>query len=717
MAADSTVSDLDERVNASKHVRRQFEGRWLVNMAYYLDHQWVRVDPSGRVFNVGLGEELPTLQENRIQPSVRADVAKMTKNSLEWVGVPKNRSDEEIQAARLRTDIFDDHWQRLQMRRKLRNAIVYQRNCSAAFFKTTWDNYSGAKTSAVFRKGEKRPIQGQQGVYTSLEDVPEELHEGLEERDVNFGEANIEVKSPFEVYPDALATQDGLISCEYIAEESVYSPHYLQTRFGKDFEGDTTATTGALEARFPGFAQVQPERGAAGRKGVRVREYWSLPGVDAPGGRHVVWVVSTQEILVEEDNPYPWLPYSMLGGIPSGRFWPEAPVTIGISLQTELNKTLSQVAANAERIGNPPLLVAAGSFNNEEGVPFTGKPGAVEVFEDLGTPGSVPQFMQTPEMPMYVQQRPDEIRNAMREVFGQMEVSQGTAPPGVTAASAINLLLEANDTMLGPDIAEMEDCITDMGRKLLWVCARYVTDERMLRISGENGAWDIRAWRGNQLRDAGADEVQAGSGIPQSKAAKQAAIQQFVNLFIQNGQALPPRVLKRVMKDMEVGGLEHFFSDVGKTEAQVEEEHRIMLEGEYTLPEPVPVMEEMGLDPMGRPLQQQATAGDGTPLFYLLPTNDFDEDELHLESHYEFFRSPRFLELGRQGPQGKMQQILMLGHAKLHEIKLQKAANNAAAAQMTMENAAPGQQPPLAPESLGGATNGVPSGPPLPPGG
>ena len=310
-------------------------------------------------------------------------------------------------------------------------------------------------------------------------------------------------------------------------------------------------------------------------------------------------------------------------------------------------------------------------------------------------------------MPAYIQTRPSDIRDSIRALFGQMEVSSGGVPPGVTAASAINLLLEENDTMLGPDIAEMEDAITDSGRKLLWLLARYATDERVLRISGENGAWDIRAWRGNQLKDAGADEVQAGSGIPQSKAAKQAAISQMINLFIQNGQALPPRILRQVMRDMEVGGLEHFFSNVGKTEAQVEEEHRLMLEG-FGIEQPQPVVDT---DPMTQ-MPVQATAGDGTPLFYGLPVNDFDEDDLHLESHYEFFRSPRFLELART-PQGKQLQILMLGHAKLHEIKLQMAANNAAAAQMIQEGTQPGGPPSLDPNSLGNGGNPVASGPPL----
>jgi len=190
----------------------------------------------------------------------------------------------------------------------------------------------------------------------------------------------------------------------------------------------------------------------------------------------------------------------------------------------------------------------------------------------------------------------------------------------------------------------------------------------------------------------------------------------MVTLYIQNGQALPPRALARVMRDMEVGGLEHFFDNVSKTEAQVNEEHRIMMEDSIEGAQPMFEPDPNGaIDPRTlQPAMLPVTAGDGTPLFYALATNDFDEDELHLEFHYEFFRSPRYLEMLRGSKQDRDRAVCALGHAKLHEQKLQLAANNEAAAQMVMENTQGGQPPPLDPQSLNGGGSAVPSGPPLP---
>jgi hypothetical protein len=66
-----------------------------------------------------------------------------------------------------------------------------------------------------------------------------------------------------------------------------------------------------------------------------------------------------------------------------------------------------------------------------------------------------------------------------------------------------------------------------------WLMLNYYTDERHLAIAGEGGRWDVQAYKGSQLGVQDID-VQAGSGMPQSKAAKQAAIQQFATLFSQN---------------------------------------------------------------------------------------------------------------------------------------------------------------------------------------
>lgn len=686
-ALDSSSVDLDHRFNAARETRRVFENEWVLILAFMLGNQWVKVDTSGRVFNVG-DDDRVMITDNRMRPAVRTSIARMTKSNPAWQGAPKDRSDEEIQRARLREAVFEHYWRELQMKRRFRLALWYREGCGMAFMKTTWDAARGEKMTVmaargggpVIADGYGRPLtpDRMQTVAPQLSDDQRgQVNELLEERAITLGDVCVELKTPFEVVVDPLATDEGLTSAEYVDEEALYSPAYLRQHFGYDgpLEEDGNAAGGALEGRFPGMntylERSRERRGAAGRRGVRVREHWSLPGLDGPHGKHAVWLPNGRTLL-EEDLVYPFLPYTDFPGLPAGRFWADPPMKDLVSPQVERNKVKSQIAENGERFGNPARLISVESLGLD-GSRWQGLPGEEIVYHDMGTPGSVPAFLQPPEMPRYVVEQLAENADAIATITSQHEVTQGTVPEGVTAASAISQLMEANDTMLGPDTDDMGVSLLDVGKKLLWCVRRYAHTDRLARIAGDDSSFDIFEFRGEQLGEADGDALQIGSTISQSVAAKQAGIQWVLNTLIQNGQAPPPRELRRIMQDYEVGGLQHVFESIGKTQTQCLEEHRRMMRGE-----------QLGI-------------------------NTYDEDQTHLEEHDDFRRGARYQMHIRQ-PGGDMIDQIFEAHEKLHRDRIQQRANNAAAAQVVQQAAAAGNGAGLDPSMLG-----VPPVPAVPP--
>lgn len=664
---DSGVAELEDRLRAAKAPRRLFESDWILQIAFYLGHQWVKVDPAGLLYTVEVGDERVMLTNNLVRPVVRTNIAKKTKTQPQWVGVPRDGSDEEVTRARLRQIVFEHYWRVLRGRAKLQLAQWYVETTGTGWWKLGYDPTLGSSISVMAQRGGPVLLDGHGRPITpelARQAIPPEYQDGIEERRVTMGEATLQVKTPFEVAVDPLATDEGIETAEYIVEEAIYSPAYLARVFGADqdqLEADSGSFTGVVEARFPALGMYmerqRDNRGAAGRRGVKVREYWSLPGVDDPHGRHCVWTASGRKLL-EEPVPYPFLPYVLFTGPPSGRFYADAPMKDLVSPQTEHNKSSSQVADNAERIGNPSRLTPIGSIDPDR--PWQGLPGEDIVYNELG--GTPPGYLQPPEMPMYVQQRPVQIEQLIDKISGQMQVASGGVPEGVTAASAINMLQEANDTQFGPDIGSMEDSILDAGRKLMWMLKAYASDERMARIAGDESAWDVYSWRGDELGGAEEDEVQIGSGIPASKAAKQAGIQYMLNLMIQNGQAPSPRELRRIMRDYEVGGLEHFFGSVGRDQTQIAEEHRRMLRGEP------------------------------------LPINTFDNDAIHIEEHQDFQKSSRYAQLATQ-PGGQLVQQAIEAHVDAHRQRASGQATAAAVGQMAqtaMEKGVAGPDPALA---------------------
>jgi hypothetical protein len=173
-----------------------------------------------------------------------------------------------------------------------------------------------------------------------------------------------------------------------------------------------------------------------------------------------------------------------------------------------------------------------------------------------------------------------------------------------------------------------------------------------VRIGGEDGDWDIFPFRGSDARRHHQGVGAGWLGDPAVKAAKQAAMQQIITLFIQNGVPLQPRQLARFLKDMEVGGFERMVEEFNTDEQQVNSEHRRLA--------------------VGMPL----------------PINSYDNDDAHVELHQEFMKSMRYQRLD---PQVHM---LFEQHVAMHQQRIQQVQEAQMQQQIEMQKALQPDRPP-----------------------
>lgn len=656
---DSTVAELDRHLNESRNVRRAFEPAWFLNLAFVVGNQWVAFDGT-QLFEPELEDWRAKLVDNRILPSVRREIAKMTKAKPVWVGVPRDQSDRELSAARLRERVYEHYYRELKAGRKLRSALRWSRSTGAGFWKICWDDTKGSAVEVLLdAQGQvEKDENGRPITADRLQVLPPDLRAQLAGRtkQIHMGEPMLDVRTSFQMFPHPLADENGLDSSEWLIDEGIHSPDYVRRHWNVDLPSDAVASAGAVESRL--------QRAVGGRssdsyKGVRVREFWALPGSEFPNGKWIVW--AGNQVLHEGDNPYPWLPYVMFPGIPvPGRFWPTSIAEQERSPQTERNKRLSQMSENADRIGNPPLRIPSSAADNDDIENWQGLPGEKLVFDDTGTPNSGPSFLQVPELPNYVIQLLSLTDESIREISSQHEVSAASVPAGVTAASAINLLLEQDDTVLGPDIDDMVEAIEGAGQRLLWQLAHFADDQRIARIAGPEGMWDFESWRGSELGDCLSDSVQVGSGVPQSKAAKQAALQEVLNMIAQSGIPVDERSLRRFLQEYQVAGLEQLFARIGVDERQVARENQLLAKGEQ------------------------------------LNINEYDDDPAHVAGHEEFQKGSAYAQLD-QLVKGSFQ-----AHVELH--KQRRLARTTAMAPGAADGPIP---PPAAPPAAASAQGGL----------
>jgi len=603
MPKDSTVADLDNLHRQGKSARGKLEGVWAMNLAYYQGFQWLAWD-GRQLYGPQMRKSRITIVDNRIQPCVRTEVAKLTKNRPSWVVTPRTADDSDANAAQIGEQILRYQWTHLGMSQKITKALLWSRICGAGFLKAFWDPTLGDGVQVLVGP-DGQPIAGPDGRPMRADGMnPDQLSQQMgaqiQVKQVNQGDIALEVRSPFQMFCDPLS--DVFTECEWVIEESVKSVDHVLRQYGVKLPADTPANPGIVESKLGS----QAGSSSGGYKGVKIREYWAGKGSEHPNGKRMVWAKNT--LLAEDDHPFDVLPYVMLKGIEvPGRLWPGSIVEQLRGPQTELNKVKSQIAENRNRVGNPTIIASKQSVQDaEKFADSMTMPGGVYFYDDTGTPNAVPSFLNAPPLPPYVLQEIDRIEKSIQEIAGQHEVTSANVPPGVTAASAINLLMEADDTRLGPAVTDFEHEIGDLGRKVLELVARFYTDTRTIHLAGENDSWEIFDFKGAMLNGNTHVQVQAGSAFPQSKAAKQAAMQDLLTFFVQSGNPPHGRQLAQFLRDWGVGGAERLLEDYSRDETQVNRENQRL--------------------------------GQGVPV----AVNEFDSDQAHLDGHQDFQKTMRY---------------------------------------------------------------------------
>jgi hypothetical protein len=627
--ADPITKELDDLHRQAKTAKRLFEPNWLMDLAYYENRQWMAF-AGDRLQEPQLAANRITVTENRITGCIRTELAKMTKNRPVFTVTPNTGDEEDANAAQLAERLMRYMWRHLKMHEFSLKGLEWSRVCAAGFLKCFWDPTIGDAVDVLIGPDGQvlpdpqtgKPMRGDQQAAATFSQV---IGQQVTSKRISQGDVRVSVASPFQMFIDPIC--DTFPEAEWVIEESVKSREYCLKRYGDKAQGlkaDTPANPGLVQGRLMG---AQPSRSEY--MGVKLREYWCKPSSKHPNGCRMVW--SQGIVLASDEKPFDPMPYVMLTGVPvPGRLWPMSVVELLRGPQTELNKIRSQIAENRNRIANPTLLVSKQAVQDaEKFLESTMVPGGAYFYDDIGSPNALPRFLEPPNMPEYVAEDGKNYEQAIEDISGQHEVTNANVPPGVTAASAITLLQEADDTRLGLAIQDYEEQIGRFGSKILDLVANFYSDARTVKIAGDDGAWEIVDFKGAMLRGNTHVEVQAGSAFPQSKAQKQAMITDIMTFLVQSGNAPHGRQLAQFLRDTGMGASDALVDEYTTTETQVNRENTLMSLGQQ------------------------------------LQTNPYDDDQAHVDGHQDFQRSSRYAAFSPQ-----VQQIVEQ-HTDMHRQKLQ----------------------------------------------
>lgn len=378
-----------------------------------------------------------------------------------------------------------------------------------------------------------------------------------------------------------------------------------------------------------------------------VQEWHCRPSKDYPHGRLLikaggVVVYDSQEMgnpyFIEQEE-WIWHPYTCLKYEEFiGRFLGKSLIEGLIPLQMRLNEINGAILENANTLAKPNLIAAIGQL--KKGI-TNGKGANVYTYAII--PGAdQPSILEGQPLPeQFFKERQVLIDNMARKA-GTNFVMQGQAPTGVTAASAIQQLLENANTQQSSMMNAWETFHEQRFTKKLRFIHKFMKypDDTLTKYLKKlcKDALDeqINDFVGStDLADGVGVNIVAGSTIPKSKVTE---AQTYMDLA--KAGALGPAV----MEDSPRG-----------------EKYRTQL------------LEKLGLEPLdseeAMDLKKAKWENDRAIKGLPIEVSAYDKPEIHLPCHIGKIQDPKFLEAASD-----QQKIALDNHIKEHQaIEAQKA--------------------------------------------
>ena len=633
----------------------------------------------------------------------------MLKNKPRSVVIPNTSAHSDKTGAKIAQLVLESNYDRLCEEQNYEYAVSSLIAYGTVFKKDFWDvtPVMKARVPKIQMQPQTDPQTGAvvgMAPVAVLDQYGEPVYEELP-----LGDVNTEIIEPYRMALDPLASD--LHNAKWVMEYSIQTLDWIKNTYGKqemqDPEtGEVTnqgytglamevkaesslnnsmrrwyklkTTSGARNATAPLSSSAPGGYDTMVANSAIVKELYERPSEKYPKGRLIV--VANDQTVFAGDSPYQdtalggWHPYSECRWeIFPGRFWGKGPLEDAAEIQRMINSIDATIILTRKTMAIPQKLVPLG-MGIEPGS-WTGRPGQTVFYRPNGTmdkPMTLPAAGVDPSVFAERKQRVDDLK----AVTGAMDILKGDRPPGVTAASALNMLYEVGTGKLFPMLDRYKAFIENSQKKQLKLVAQKYREPRpdfinLLKSKNkELSDQEINNFIGEDMQNNCNVVIEAGSHTPKLQAAKQAML-----LEVAQTGALSldqPANRSQFLQDLGIVG---FDNDVGPDTKRAEWENDLLD------------------DVMAAPHNQPVVL-------------DVDNHQVHLDAHGLRMKQPSFMALPAPVQQAYMAH--MQQHEKFIQMAQQQAMMQAAMSGQPAQPPAPG--PHAAGPKLHPSGNGVSAG-------
>lgn len=570
------------------------ERQWYLNLAYYYGNQHVQFRrTSGNspfdLYTPPAPYYRVRIVINQIRKIIRKEIARLVAQKPNAFVVPSSTEDGDVFAAQAAEQIWESLWRDKNFNKVLRRAVFWKATCGVGFVKSYWDPTKVDKHN---------PDQA--------------------------GDICIEPISPFYIFVPELTIEE-IEDQPYIIHAQVRNTAWIKANWGVDAADNRYSSVDDQLLAVQGT-----NRNASKKETAIVLEVWVKPGYIPELPQGGMFTVAGGQIVQGFDSwPYDHgqYPFAKIDGMPTGKFYPSSVVEDLIPIQKELNRTRAQLIEAKNKTSKPQLVAEEGSVDPKR---ITTEPGQVVLYK-VGFQPPTPLPLQN--LPPYVTEEIDRLYTDLQDLSGQHEVSNGSTPPGVTAATAISFLQEQDESLIAPEYQSLEEAIEKIATLSLVYVKMYWDEKRTVKVTGLNGSFDVMTFQSADLHGNTDIRVESGSSLPTSRAAKQAFIMDLMKMgFVEPNKGL---------ELMEVGGLASIYEQIQVDKRQAQREN---LKMRVVTPEMQQKHEEAWM------LEQQANmdrtkdidAGMNLVPPLMVPVHTYDNHQVHIEIHNQYRKSQAF---------------------------------------------------------------------------
>jgi hypothetical protein len=583
------VEALEQARSRRIDLRRGYETVWWNNIALVAGDHYAQWNPTvGRYEDRDLtwtdewDEKKPRMVINHALTVARTELSKLTKSQPIMDVIANSDENTDIAATKVGEAALDYTTWKFKLPKRHRNAFwwMIQTGLGAVYV-----GYDHLNDQAGYLEVLIDPATGEPtfdpGRHT---EIKAEMADGrIDEAKVErypLGDLEFKVFSPFQLLPDETATDFEEIN-DLITDEIV-DVDVLRGVYGSkanDIKPESNLQLGVMETRMLARAGVPGGAGSTNSvdTGARVSTFWLLPSIYRGNkfleeGLMIRWT-SGRKVL-EFSKVFPFqdgrMPFAFFQHIPSSTsIWPDCVINHIRGPNLEIDKTVSQLIENKDYMANPMWLIATQHKIKGE---VRNVAGAIVRYRHVpNIPPPVP--VAGMQMPQQVENLLAGLREQILEISGQSEVARGRVPQGARSGVAVAYMQEEDDTKIAPTIANLEEAMAYMASLCLERYSQFYSFERIIRFYRRDGVFDVRKFKGADLKNNTDVICQAGSAMPKSKAARQ----QFELELISLGIDRDPR---KIEETLELGRGEP--DDTDKAISQANRENNMMLFGTWT---------------------------------------------------------------------------------------------------------------------------------------